>query len=226
LQAEEDAHKAAIEEIKRKEEEAKRVKLYRRIQKLTEQGCSIHPMVVEEWSDEEFHVQLENATEACQIRKEAEEQERAERLERERLQQEAEEKLRQQQAEMAAKLAVLREEQRKLEEERQAREHTIRMEQERREAAEKAARETEKRIKREQAEAVERERQRQLELERIAALRPDHEKLLELADKVEALAETVTVSKASMDLLSNVNKRIVGCAATIRHAVNQAMESE
>jgi Skp family chaperone for outer membrane proteins len=150
----------------------------------------------------------------------------AERLERERLQQEAEEKLRQQQAEIAAKEAALREEQRKLEEERQAREHAIRMEQERREAAENAARETEERIKREQAEAVERERQRQLEQERIAALRPDHEKLLEVADKVEALAGTVTVSKASIDLLSNVNKRIAGCAATIRHAVNQAMQNE
>jgi len=29
-----------------------------------------------------------------------------------------------------------------------------------------------------------------------------------------------------MDLLSNVNKRIVGCAATIRHTVNQAMQAE
>ena len=226
LQAEEDAHNKAVEEIKREEQAGKQAKLYNRIEKLREQGCSIHPMVVEEWTDEEFEKQLADATEACRVRKEAEEQERAERLERERLQQEAEEKLRQQQAEIAAKEAALREEQRKLEEERQAREHAIRMEQERREAAENAARETEERIKREQAEAVERERQRQLEQERIAALRPDHEKLLEVADKVEALAGTVTVSKASIDLLSNVNKRIAGCAATIRHAVNQAMQNE
>lgn len=226
LQAEEDAHKAALAEIERKEQEAKRAKLYDRLEKLKEQGCGIHPFIVEEWTDEEFDKQLANATEASRVRKEAAEQERAERLERERLQQEAEEKLRQQQAEIAAREEALREEQRKLEEERQAREHAIRMEQERREAAENAARETEERIKREQAEAVERERQRQLEQERIAALRPDHEKLLEVADKVEALAGTVTVSKASIDLLSNVNKRIVGCAATIRHAVNQAMQNE
>lgn len=226
LQDEEDAHNKAIEEIKRKEQEAKRAKLHNRLEKLKEQGCSIHPMIVEEWNDEEFEKQLADATEASRIRKEAKEQERAERLERERLQQEEAWKLRKQQAEIAAREAALREEQRKLEEERQAREHAIRLEQERREAAEKAARETEERIKREQDEAAGRERVRQLELERIAALRPDHEKLLELADKVEALAGTVTVSKASMDLLSNVNKRIVGCAATIRHTVNQAMQAE
>lgn len=138
LQAEEDAVNNERERIKREAEEAKRLKLQKRLDDILAYGVVFKPDWAEAMTDEQWADELKNAKTQFEIRKAAEEEEaKRQKAEAERLAAERAE-LDRQRKEQEAERA-------KLDAERRA----IELENAKREAAEKARIETEQRIARE-----------------------------------------------------------------------------
>ena len=209
-----EAYDAKIEAAKKQAEEAKKAELQKRLDALLAVGAMVHPLLVAEWSDEEFQTELTVATQAAQIKKlrEDEEAAKAAKIEAERV-----EALRVQQEKLDAERAELerikweqealewdRRVKAKIEEERiaaakaaeQAKiDESNRIEREAIEAERKAVQAERDRLEREkflresqireEQEAAERAKQEQIESERIAATKAEQERLALIAEAEE-----------------------------------------
>jgi hypothetical protein len=147
----------------------------------------------------------------AEIKKYEEEALERARVERERIQREQEQAiadLRKMEDEQNAKLKAERE---KLESEKRAHE----LEVAKREAAERAKLEEQERINREVEAIAERERFQQEEMERQAALRPDKEKLIDLAKRLMKVEFPELTTAEGNKLLREVAERIVKAAEFI-----------
>lgn len=186
------------EAAKKAAEEAKRLKIEQRINDLSAVNAKAHPLIVAEWSDEEFQSQLAKARAAF------EEAERLAKIEAERLAKEEadrQEAMRQEQLRLdaeRAELAKIRAEQEaaaKAERERmQAEREAIEAEKARlareqfdRDESDRKKREAEELAERQRLAAIEAEEQRKAELSRLEALKPDKEKLLAFALSISLL---------------------------------------
>jgi hypothetical protein len=225
LQSEEDGYHAEIEAIKEAEERKRREALEDRLRALAACGVMTLSTTVEAMTEEQFNHFLHG--------KQAEKKAHDEQLARE-----AEEKRKREEAEAAerARLQAEQEQQRKAEAERIAKEHAelerIRKQQEaeqakieaerKRLAEEKAARERAEELERLKREAEERAKQEietkrlaaEAEAKRIAALRPDHEKLLAVAKAVRGV-EIPSVSSDAKHARQLVARAIEDCSTAI-----------
>jgi hypothetical protein len=206
-----EAYDAKIEEAKKQAEAAKQAALQKRLDALLAVGAMVHPLLVEEWSDEEFETELKAATQAAEIKRMRAEEEaaKAAKIEAERL-----DALRVEQEKIAAERAELerlKEEQaarewdeavkRKIEEVRieaakaaeQAKiDEANRIEREAIEAQRKAVQAERDRLAREEfarqskireeQEAAEKVKREQIEAERVAALKAEQERLALIAE--------------------------------------------
>lgn len=201
-----DREEAKVTEEKKRREaaaaEAKRLRLQNRLDALVKVAMVADPRWVEELSDEAFAKELADATaefeaqkaeqaEAAAKRKAEEEALAAERAELDKIRKEQE-----------AERARLAAEQKRLDDERKAKEHAEEIERAKAEAAEKAKRETEERLAREAEQkrlaeeasvAREKAEAEAKEAARIKAEaeRPHREKLLAVADAVDAISVPV-----------------------------------
>ncbi|MFN8742865.1 MAG: hypothetical protein ACK5YR_23280 [Pirellula sp.] len=232
------AEKARIDEekelAKKKVEEAKRLKLEARLNELSAINARVNPLVVADWTDEEFQTQFEVAKglfeagqrqsriEAERLAKEEAERQEALRLEREKLEAERAElaRLRTEQ-EAAAKAerdrieAEQAAERKRLDEERAKIEEAQRIERERIEA-EKAAIQAEKdrlareQFERDEAERLKREEEERAEQERLELIRAEEERkeairLQEIAEQEElARQEALRPDKEKICIFADV----------------------
>lgn len=237
LKKEEQTYLDEVERIKQAEEAKKREKLNQRLEKLQAVDCVLHPMVLEELTDNEFNEKLKEATEEKRIAEEETERLRKEEEDRIRKEEEARKaeqlRLEEERKQIEEQRRIQAEEQRKLDEQKQAiedeknriaRDEELRVQRE--QAAEKARIETERNLKAQEEAKAARLKAEGDEVARLEAMKPDVTKLLELANRVEALAYSVDVSEKSTELKTAVDKRIVGCAAMIRNIVQTAMNAE
>ena len=132
-----------------------------------------------------------------ELRRQEEERIEAERKRQEAIRKEEEER----QAAIRAEREKLEAERRAIEEEKRKHDEAVRLEQARKEAAERARIEEQERIKREAEEKAERERLAKLEAERQEALKPDKEKLMALADKLNSIPFPEVSSQQATGLL-------------------------
>jgi len=199
LQAEEDTVENEKARIKAEAEEAKRLKIEKRLSDLMAVGVVSSHATVEPMTDEAFAIYLARAKslhdEQLEADRRAAEQRKAEdaRLAAERAE------LDRQRQQQEAVAAQLRAEQKRLEDEAAAQRRAIELENAKREAAEKSRIETEQRIAREQAHAKElaaanearmkaEDEARQAAKLKAEQERPYREKLLAVADAVDAIA--------------------------------------
>ena len=122
-------------------------------------------------------------------------------------------------AEMAERARVAAEAKR-VEDARLAVERAAQLERAKAESAEKARVETEQRIAREAKEKAEREQAERDELARQEALKPDRDKLLAVADALQAIPFP-EVSQAMSESLVRINRVIVAAAREIRDIANE-----
>lgn len=178
LKSQEDAIAAEKERLKAEAEAAARKLLEDRLEQLRQVEATLHPMVVEQWSDEEFATELQKATEAfAEKRRIAAEAEAARKAEEDRLAKEREE-LERLKAEAEAKAA----EERRLEAEKLAAERAelekLKAEQEAAAQAERDRLAEEQRKQQEAQAAIDAEK-RKLDEERIAREAAEKAKLEE-----------------------------------------------
>lgn len=212
------------ERAKRKAEEEKRKKLEARVELLASVNARANPLIVSEWSDEEFEQQFAVAQKAWETAKQLEkeeaerkakeeaerleamriEQERlaAERAELERQRREAEEAARIERERIEAEQAIERQ---RLAEERAMIEEAQRIEREKLEA-ERAALQAEKdrlareQWEREEAERLKREEEERAERLRLEAIREEEErKERERLEAIEAEAEAKRLEELKPD---------------------------
>ena len=235
LEQQEEAIAAEKERIRQKAEEEKRAATQARVDALLKVNCPIPFVIAGQMSQEQFTARLAEETEKHRL---ATEQAAAAEAERLRIQAEEDAK-RKAEAEALAKerarLNQIRQEQEaaaaaeraKLEAERQALEAERRKQQEaeaerqrladlerrEKEAAERARLETEQRIKRETEAAQAKASAEEAERKRLESLRPDKEKLLAVADAVDAievpiLEQAAKARRQASDLLSKTASAI------------------
>jgi DNA segregation ATPase FtsK/SpoIIIE-like protein len=129
------------------------------------------------------------------------------------------ERLRVERAKMDAERRAIEAEKRKLEEAESARIREIEMKKREAEAAERARIATEEKIAREAAEAKAQAEAEEVERKRVEALRPDREKLLAVADAVEAIT-IPTVSHEARHVAAEVADYLGIMVQDIRHTIN------
>jgi septal ring factor EnvC (AmiA/AmiB activator) len=229
LQAEEDAVENEKARIKAAAEEAKRLKLQKRLEDMLAYGIVFKPDWAEAMTDEAWASELKNAKTQFEIRQaeivaQAEQQKRdAEALAAER------ERLASIQKQQEAEAARLRAEQQKIEAEKEATRRAAELEKAKAEAAEKARVETEQRIAREAAEkqaAAERKAAQEkadAEAKETARLKaesekPYREKLISVAVAVEMIPIPFGTASERVALLMNQ------CATKIRAIANGPLE--
>ena len=152
--------------------------------------------------------------------KQREEEAERKRIEDERLAKEKAE-LERQRKEQEAEQARLKAERERIEAEEAERQRQAELERAKKEAAERARREAEEKRLREEHEARERAEREEAERKRREALRPDRDKLLAVANFVEAI-EVPAVSEASESLKRQIEQTIADAANAIRELVNEA----
>ena len=202
-----EAYDTKIEEAKKQAEAAKQSALQKRLDALLAVGAMVHPLLVEEWSEEEFETELKAATQAAEIKRLRAEEEaaKAAKIEAERL-----EALRIEQEKIAAERAELE----RLKEEQEAIEWDRRVKakiEEERIAAEKATEQAKideaNRIEREAIEAqrkavqAERDRLDREEFARQSKIRMEQE-AAEKAKRELIEAERIAADKAEQERLA------------------------
>lgn len=148
----------------------------------------------------------------------AERKETEERLAKEREAIEAEKR---RQAEEQARLDAEKE---RIEAEAAERQRLVELERAKAEAAERARKEAEQKQQREAEEAKRQAEADEAERRRIESLRPDHEKLLGVAEAVSAI-EIPDVSPAAADVAGEVRMLLTNAASRIRAAANLLVKS-
>lgn len=245
LQDQEDVVKREEERIRQEEESRRQEKIQGRTKRLLalellrfngtgyEFGnFEIHSEHIAELSDDEFEAAFENFSRAVKKEKDRiAEEERLRREENERL--EAERKRLEAIAqEQQRKEAALQAEQDKMEAEKrtiaeakwkeeQEKKRLDELEQAKKDAAEKARIETEAKAKREAELKAEAERQAKEEAERQESLRPDKEKLIELAYEIETMMLPLLASAAAQTIAEGVRSRLNTVAAYIRKGAKE-----
>lgn len=191
LKQEKEIADAEKERLKAEAEEAKRAALQGRIDSLVAVGAMVHPLLVGEWSEEEFQERLAEATEAFKV---AQAKIEAEKAEAKRLEDEKAEALRIEQEKVAAERAELE----NLRAEALAREEAAREVR----RAELAKIEAEQALERERlaAEQMALEEQNRIEREAIEA---ERRKLQEERDRIEReefqRLETIRLEKEAVE---------------------------
>lgn len=141
----------------------------------------------------------------------------SERIEAIRKQEEAaqkeNERIRREQDEREAKL---REEREAFEAEKRKAEEEKRLEQAKKEAAERARIEEQERIEREAREKAEREQREKEEAQRQEALRPDKDKLIDLAKRIMLIEQPELKTKEAIALLREASDNLISTAEYIR----------
>lgn len=253
LQREEDAYHAEKERVRKEAELAKLAALQKRLDSLMALGVMRHPSVIEPMSDADFgefladctrEFEAKSAAEAAAAEERRKEEERL-RVERDKLEkikaaQEAElaekrrieaerlaaeraelERQRQEQAEAQAKIDA---EKKRLADEQAEREREAEMKRREQEAAERARKEAEERQQQEAAAALAKSQAEEAERRRLESLRPDHEKLLAVAERVSAI-EIPEVSPDAADVAGEVRMLLANAASRIRAAANMLLKS-
>lgn len=233
----EDTYDQWQEEIKRKKDKEENERIQKRVDALAKFGYAIDFYEAKIMEEENFQALLGEAeasyikeqeriaiekAEADRLKKEEEERMKREREELARYKAEQEEIWRKRNEEIArdkaerdrikadqeAKEAEIQAERRKFEEEKRKHEEAVRLENARKEAAERAVIEEQNRIKREAEEKEKREQKAKEEQARQEALRPDKEKLIDLAKRLMKVEFPELVTKEANDLMRQVAERI------------------
>ena len=212
------------ERIRQAKLEEARAKVQARVDALHKVGCIVPFAECEAMTEEAFTARLASETASHEAVKAAEaERLRVQAAETERLRLEAEamaaeraalEKIKKEQEAEAARLAA---ERKAIDDAEAAKRRAEEMEKAKAEAAEKARIETEQRIEREKAEAQAKAAAEEAEAARLAALRPDCDKLNALADAIAAV-ERPSVSKDARKAMAACDKAIATAVAAIRKA--------
>lgn len=134
---------------------------------------------------------------------------------------EAECKRLEQEAILAAEREKIAAERRAIEAERMRQEHAAAMERAKKEAAEKAEREAIARAEREAKEKEEAERKAKAEAERQERLKPDKEKMMALADKIESMPLPEVVSPSARIVMDGIKERVESLCEFIRKSVER-----
>lgn len=228
----EDFYKTENDRIKREAEEKRQARLKHVVSKFAAVGATITTYEVDELTNEQLEAKYAEAEQAFAEKQAKEEAERKEREERERIEAEQrrseEERLAAERAELErqrqeaeAERAKIEAEKRRIEEEEAERQRKIEAERREKEAAERAVREAEEKRQREEAEAKAKAEAEAAEKARLEALRPDHEKLLAVADLVAAIEVPEVSSDEAADVAGEISMLLGDAVRRIKAAANK-----
>jgi hypothetical protein len=150
---------------------------------------------------------------------------RVEKAERDRAANEEWAKLERQRKEQQAEQARIDAEKKRLADEAAERQRQDELDKARQEAAERAKREAVEKARRDAEEAQRQREAEEVEAKRIAALRPDHEKLIAVADAVASI-EVPTVSQKANAAAIEVENLLANTANQIRTLANKLVEKK
>lgn len=227
-------------------EQAKADELYAaRLRRLNDAGATMPEVTVRHLSEVDFEAELSRVAEAARLKREEEARQAAEaerlrieseklaaeraEFERQRQEQAAEatrvkkiedDRIAAEQAELNRQREALAAEQRRIADEEAVRQRQAEMDRLQREAAEKARIETEQRLRREAEQAEQQKRLAEEARQREEALRPDREKLLAVADAVEAIKVPAATTPEMGTLFQSVADIIAEAALEIRATAN------
>jgi len=255
LEAQEKIFTDERDRVKREADAAKERHLQARIDALDVIGATFSPMTVRAMTDEHFATFLSRETEriaaakaeaetkrlaeeqAKQIESEQLAKERAELAEQRRLQEienhaieERREKIRQAEEAERAKLKAesdrLAELQRKIDAEQAEAKRLADIEVARKEAAERAEREAKERLEREAAEKAERIRLETIAMQHAEYMKPDSDKILDMADRIAMVVTTQLSNAVSAKTNTRIRNVIKKACADLQAIAAQVLQVE